>query len=146
MTVTQMTAPRNARELEAEAEKAIEEEAKAASEAVRTKRRTDLVMAAMAVVVKASIPPEVRQLTRAEYARRCNVSDATVSRWLADGMPSIPVGTTVRIDPIAADEWRRARGRKPTTPVPRDRLTSEDEIDVSSALSGAGLRVIGGGR
>jgi hypothetical protein len=78
--------------------------------------------------------------TRAEYARRSNVSEATVSRWLAEGLPTIPVGTTVRIDPEAADDWRRARGRKPTKAK-----TAASDLDVSAELGNAGLRVVGAG-
>jgi len=83
-----------------------------------------------------------RDLTRQEYAQRANVSGATVSRWLADGMPSIPVGSTVRIDPTAADEWRRERGRKPTTPSAKLRETAD--VDVDADLGRVGLRVVGG--
>lgn len=82
-----------------------------------------------------------RDLTRREYAALANVSEATVSRWVAAGMPSIPVGTTVRIEPNAADEWRRRRGRKPTTPKAK-----APDVDVDVDLSRAGLRVIGGGQ
>lgn len=80
-------------------------------------------------------------MTRGEYARSRRISTATVARLVADGMPTIPVGTTDRIDPVAADAWRSSRERKATTPA-----TKKDVVDVAGALSKAGLRSIAGGR
>jgi hypothetical protein len=82
---------------------------------------------------------------RTEYARMRGVSDATVSRWVELGMPVVPVGSTYRIEPAAADEWRRRRGRVPTTPAARLRPAEED-VDVGAALARSGLRAIGGAR
>lgn len=84
-------------------------------------------------------PLESVHMTRAEYARRSRVSEATVSRWVAAGMPTMPVGTTYRIDPLLADEWRRTRTPKPTTPATK----KSAEIDVSDVLGRAGIRRAG---
>lgn len=83
-------------------------------------------------------------LTRTEYARRSSVSEATVSRWLAEGMPALPVGSTVRIDSLAADEWRRARGRRPTRAKAKG--IPDADVDVDEDLARAGLRLVRGAR
>jgi hypothetical protein len=57
-------------------------------------------------------------MTRREYAHRSRVSTATVARWVDEGMPTLNVGTTDRIDVDAADAWRRMRPRKATTRPP----------------------------
>jgi hypothetical protein len=78
-------------------------------------------------------------MTRGEYARSRRISGASVSRLVAAGMPVVPLGTTDRIDPVAADEWRRSRERKPTT----QSKSSTDDVDVTDALGRAGLRAAG---
>lgn len=85
---------------------------------------------------------DAKHVTRAQYARSRGISIATVSRLEAEGMPTIPVGSTVRIEPVAADEWRRARGRRPTKAAPK----REPELDVDADLARAGLRLVGGAR
>jgi hypothetical protein len=60
-------------------------------------------------------------------------------------MPVIPVGSTDRIDPVEADAWRKARGRRPTTPKPKAK-TNDADIDISDALAKGGLRAVDGGR
>jgi hypothetical protein len=93
------------------------------------------------------VPAEPTQLTRSEYAKRSRISEATVSRYLAEGMPMIPVGSTVRIDPVAADDWRCERGRRPTKArVKNESASSGPEPDVSGALARSGLRVVGQAR
>lgn len=81
-----------------------------------------------------SVAPAVH-MTRGEYARSRRISGATVSRLVAQGMPVLRVGTTDRIDPIAADEWRRTTPAAATTPAKR-----EPDLDVSGSLSRAGLK------
>jgi hypothetical protein len=135
--------PAERNSLEAEAKQAIEDEARAEADAVRARGRTQLALARLANAATTPRSADARQLTRNEYARRSSVSDATVTRWIDLGMPTIPVGSTVRIDPAAADEWRRARGRHPTTPA---RSAQAPALDVDADLARAGLRVVGGGR
>lgn len=99
-------------------------------------RRARRAQAAMPAV-RSSSP-----MKQSEYAERENVCKATVTRWIAEGMPVKPVGSTVRIDPMAADAWRGARGRKPTKAAsPRER-----EADVDIDLARSGLRIVGGAR
>lgn len=86
--------------------------------------------------------PEPQRLTRQEYALRERVSLATIGRWVREGMPVVVVGTTDRIDPQPADEWRRRRGRAPT----KASGSNPDVIDIAGLVSKAGLRAIGGGR
>ena len=83
-------------------------------------------------------------MTRGEYARSRRISGATVARLVSAGMPVIAVGTTDRIDPVAADEWRRSR--EPATTTPARRVTAADDVDVSSLATRAGLRAVRGGR
>lgn len=84
-----------------------------------------------------SVAKTIGHMKRSEYAHARSVSDATVSRWVKAGMPTLPVGTTDRIDPVAADEWRRTRPRMATTP-PKS-TTPTDEVDVSDSLARAGI-------
>lgn len=130
----------------AEVATAIEAEAEAAAVAVRTRRRVDALLAVLVLRAEVVEPEAAAHLTRLEYARRCSVSTATVTRWEHEGMPTIPVGSTYRIDPVTADEWRRARGRAPTTPAQRAPRDADDGLDVSAALARSGLRAIGGAR
>lgn len=81
-------------------------------------------------------PPPAIHMTRAEYARTRGISGATVSRLIANGMPTIPIGSTYRIDAVAADEWRRTRERRPTSSKAK-----VHDVDVSRSLSAAGLKV-----
>lgn len=121
---------------------AIEAEALAEAAATRARRRVDAALVALQNRrAEADVAPAVEHMTRIEYAQSRRVSPATVTRWLAEGMPSIPVGTSVRIEPLAADEWRRNRGRSPTRATPR---TRDNDTDVSSIVSRAGLRLAGG--
>lgn len=48
-------------------------------------------------------------LRKADVAARLRVSVRTVERWIADGMPTRPVGGNVRIAPVDADRWLRSR-------------------------------------
>lgn len=105
--------------------------------------RPEVASALRAAVSTGESTPARRRLRRKEYAEREGVSRATVGRWIDEGMPTVPVGSTVRIDVDAADEWRIARGRKPT--VARS-AESDDGIDVTAVARRAGLRAIGGGR
>ena len=139
--------PSERQKLEDETNEAIENEARAAAEGVRAKRRTELLLAMIAVEVRAGVPTELKHVTVAAYAASRSISKATVLRYIDEGLPVIPVGSTVRVDPTAADEWRRARGRKPTTPESKkSRVVSESDVDVSCALAAGGLRAINGGR
>ena len=81
-----------------------------------------------------------RHMARLEYASRSGISGATVTRYVDEGMPVVPVGTTYRIEPRAADAWRVARSKSPTKAKPK-RIA--DDVDVSSAAA-AGLRVVRG--
>lgn len=130
---TETTIGRTCVELEAEA---YEHEAKAATlraEAVRA-RAMELHRQHAPSIAKAPV-----HMTRGEYAQRSRVSDATVSRWAKQGMPTIPVGTTDRIDPAGADEWRRSRPRVATTPTKKTLAANDDALDVSASLSSAGI-------
>lgn len=96
----------------------------------------------VAILREAAPPPSVEpaiHMRRLEYGRSRRISGATVSRLIAQGMPVLRVGTTDRIDPVAADEWRRTTPAAPTTPAKR-----EPDVDVSSALASAGLHTRGG--
>lgn len=137
MSNTNMTDPavvgKSAADLEAEA---FEHDASAATLRARAVR-------ARAVEQRQQRAPSIAKavhMTRSEYAHRSRVSDATVSRWVKDGMPVLPVGTTDRIDPIAADEWRRTRPRKATTQ--KKNTTPDDDLDVSACIKSAGIRRI----
>lgn len=125
-----------------EREDAIEAEAQAAAALVRASRRVEVLLIEANVLPAAHVDVPTH-MTRAEYARRSRVSEATVSRWKAEGMPVERVGTTYRVDRAKADAWRHARGDGPTTPTKRD---ARDELDVGELASRAGLRAISGGR
>ncbi len=81
---------------------------------------------------------------RKVYARMSGVCPATVTRWVEEGMPTIPVGSHDRIDVAVADAWRMARGRAPTKAKPR--VEVDPDLDVTGSLASAGLRATGGGR
>lgn len=58
-------------------------------------------------------PPERHAdvLERPErFAQRIDQSRAQVYRYLAEGMPSIKLGSARRIDPVEAIAWLRERG------------------------------------
>lgn len=120
----------NPLELEAQAD---EHDALAATLRARAKRQR---LAAPAQESVLRLEPEPH-MARLEYARRSGISGATVSRYVDEGMPVVPVGTTYRIEPGAADAWRVARSKSPTKAKPK-RIA--DDVDVSSAAA-AGLRV-----
>jgi len=122
---------------------AIEAEALAEAAATRARRHVDVILLTRGNADHSPVAVAADHMTRGEYARSRSVSQATVTRWLAEGMPSIPVGSNVRIDPITADEWRRARGRKPTKAAPR---ATHDDTDVVDIATRAGLRALDGGR
>ena len=85
--------------------------------------------------------PPTSHVKRGVYARLRGVCQATVTRWVAEGMPTMPVGSTDRIDIAAADAWRLARGRMPTKAKPKAEVDAD--LDVSSSLASAGLRATG---
>jgi hypothetical protein len=91
----------------------------------------------IASMLRTSQPPEDRQMKRAEYARSRGISGAVVSRLVGEGMPVVPVGSSYRIDPIAADAWRAARGRVPLAVA---KAKSVDDVDVDADLAKAGIR------
>ena len=108
------------------------------AEALRLRARAKRIRAE----TESSRAPESTEpapLTRAEYAKRSRISEATVSRLITEGMPCIPVGSTVRIDPAVADDWRRSRGRRPTKATSA-KAGAAEEPDVSDCLERAGLR------
>lgn len=107
------------------------------AEALRLRARAKRCRVASEKVPAPPAPPT--QMTRAEYAKRSRISQATVSRLIAEGMPCMPVGSTVRIDIAVADEWRCRRGRHPTKALPAKTDRSSD-LDVAVELSRAGLR------
>ena len=121
----------NPTELEA---RALELEAEALFLRARARRLT--------LEPKSPAPSTPEHMNCTEYARSRGVSGATVGRWIAEGMPHLPVGSTVRIVAEEADAWRRARGRKPT----KSRSGTTDELAVDDIASKAGLRTIVGGR
>jgi excisionase family DNA binding protein len=129
------------RELPAALEAAIEDAAADAARAKRSELIAQFMISSSQTPVSA-IPAEASKATVTEYATRERVSVATVRRWLKEGMPSVPVGTTVRIDATAADAWRAARGRKPTTPAPK----SDAAIEIEAIARRAGLRLAAGAR
>ena len=57
--------------------------------------------------------------TKKQFGARIQVSERTVTRLIAKGMPAIDIGDLDRIDPEAALEWLRSR-RKPK-PIRRGR-------------------------
>ena len=96
----------------------------------------------VATRIRAALPQvaaPAAHMTRTEYARSRRISGATVSRLIAQGMPALRVGTTDRIDPVAADEWRRTTPAAATTPAKKN-----SDVDVSGSLARAGLKA--GGR
>jgi excisionase family DNA binding protein len=48
-------------------------------------------------------------LRKSDVARRMRVSIRTVERWIADGMPTRPIGDNVRMSPWEVDRWLRGR-------------------------------------
>ncbi|MCT4373434.1 helix-turn-helix domain-containing protein [Yangia mangrovi] len=54
-------------------------------------------------------------MTRAELASRLAISDRTVDRWIADGLPARNVFGLTRFNPVDAEEWLRRR-HDPTLP------------------------------
>lgn len=142
---TNKMSSRNARVLNAEAEeheaKAAEYDCRAAQERVEAHLKRAQAHRCEPIECR---PTEAVHATLTAYCVSRAISKATANRYIAEGMPTIPVGTTIRIDPSVADEWRRQRGRKPTTPEPKPAKPSEDDVDVSGALSGGGLRVVAG--
>ncbi len=46
-----------------------------------------------------------------QFAQRVEVSRAQVYKWLADGMPSLKLGKSRRIDPVEGIAWLRDRYR-----------------------------------
>lgn len=132
--------PRTSAELEAEA---YEHDSKAAHHHSKAAQLRADAVRLRALEHKQQHPPSIAKTTghmkRSEYAHSRGVSDATVTRWVKDGMPTIPVGTTDRIDPAVADEWRRTRPRRATTAAPAKKSASPDDVDVSDLLKNAGL-------
>lgn len=56
------------------------------------------------------VRPEYLTLDRPEqFADRTSVSRAQVYKWLADGMPSLKLGKSRRIDPAEGIAWLRSR-------------------------------------
>lgn len=96
------------------------------------------VIEALRTTFSPPAPAATAHVKRGVYAASRGVSCATVTRWVAEGMPVFPVGSTDRIDPAAADAWRIARGRMPTKAKPR--AVELDDVDVSGSLASAGLR------
>lgn len=92
------------------------------------------------VETKAELAQAPEHMTRAQYAHRSCVSVVTVARWIKEGMPVIPIGTTDRIDPSAADAWRKARPRTATTPVKKASPAKADDVEVSDVLAIANVR------
>lgn len=45
-------------------------------------------------------------------AEKYQVSESTVNRWIAQGMPKYKIGKNVRFDELEVDEWFRERGKK----------------------------------
>jgi len=54
-------------------------------------------------------------MTKAELASRLAISNRTVDRWIADGLPTRKVFGMVRFNPVDAEEWLRRR-HDPTLP------------------------------
>lgn len=117
------------------------------AEALRLRAQAKRLRAARERSATCSTSIEPTRLTREEYAARESVSTATVTRWVREGMPTMPVGSTYRIDPTDADAWRKSRGRHPTTPKPVATTNrAAEDVDVTSAVALGGLRVVRGSR
>lgn len=134
------TDPRSAYELEAQAHELDAQASLLRAAAVRARATEQQQQHRAPSVVKTT-----SHMKRSEYAHARSVSDATVSRWVKAGMPTMPVGTTDRIDPVAADEWRRSRPRTTTTLAKSTRPQHED-LDVSESLAKAGITKVQGAR
>lgn len=128
-----------AEELEAQADELEAAEiiraATADAEILRLRARAKRLRVERSIVTKAS-----EHMTRSEYAISRRMSEATVSRLIAAGMPTLPVGTTHRIDPVAADAWRQSRPRVATTPAKKVAANDDADLDVSGSLSAAGMK------
>lgn len=111
------------------------------ADALRLRARAKRLRANTEVAPHAPAPAPPVHMTCTEYAASRKICRASVSRLLKEGMPCVPVGSTVRIDPTAADEWRRARERRPTTTKPARNRDAANDVDVANALNRAGLRV-----
>lgn len=48
-------------------------------------------------------------LRKGDVAHRMRFSTRTVERWIADGMPTRPIGDNVRLSPWEVDRWLRGR-------------------------------------
>lgn len=111
------------------------------ADALRLRARASRLRVALESAPATAPATEPTQMTRAEYAASRKISAATVGRLLKEGMPAMPVGSTVRIDPITADEWRRARGRRPTkAEASRPKPDVVNDVDVSAVLARSGFR------
>lgn len=123
---------------------AIEAEARAAAEAVRTRRRVDALLARRAFT-PAPIAEPPALLTTSALAKRLGISVATVRRW--ENPPSICVGdeSSRRYDLAEVKAWLATRQPRATTPARKPVDTESVDLD-STTLRMAGLRAVNGGK
>jgi hypothetical protein len=141
MSVIDGSGERNS--LATQAREAIEDEARAAAESVRTKRRTELLLAMLAVAAKSAEP--ANDLDLAAAAKVVGATQTTFKRAKVEA--DYFVGTRPRWrNAESVREKFAARGKAPTTPEPRAAPPSTDDVDVSALLDRGGLRVVGGKR
>lgn len=117
---------------------AYELEAEAANLRARAKRQR-----AANVALAAAQAHAPAQLTPEDYARRCQVSVATIHRMKAAGMPVIPVGKRYRVVASEADAWRREHAA--SRPKRERKPAGDSAVNVTDVL-GTGLRLAGGAR
>jgi excisionase family DNA binding protein len=47
-----------------------------------------------------------------DVAKKYQVSETTVNRWIAKGLPKYKIGRTVRFDETEVDAWVRDQGKE----------------------------------
>lgn len=126
--------------LDAEEEQAIEDVAQHVSGAFRSWLRLQLMIAKRSQAAPASVA-DPTDLDESAARKVVNATKATFKR--AGIEPDYFVGTRPRWrDAESVRAKFAARGKAPTTPDPKPTKAFEDDVDVSSALSGGGLRLV----
>ena len=123
---------------------AIESEAAAAAEAVRARRRVDLLIARVDQTRTAAAEPLATPLlSRAQLGRALATSVATIDRDTRVGMPCVLVGDRRRYDLAEVRGWLASH---PKGARRRFHEAASDPIDVSQLARAAGLRSVAGGQ
>jgi predicted DNA-binding transcriptional regulator AlpA len=100
--------------------------------------RDEVITALRGIVATPATPREPEGLlAKPRAAKALGVSVSTLDRLVKEGAPVHHVGARRMFDIAELRAWLSARGRKPTTPKPSDR------VDVSDVLARSGLRAAG---